>query len=553
MKKRVTTLILTFALVLSTLLTTALGAEKQTYTTGSPAAGEYFNLTLEGTKLTLECRLGDQILDYPFVYFDLYYWSETNQGYGAGEDNVQVDYGDESVEYLYDREFDERDHTVTWQVRPSDHTIKLRVLASNMEGYGKTLLEVKLEYNDGAPRFGGAGAAPVLAQNQERSTRWVNIDRVDIHPEVRAKSDEICAGLDSDMDKLRAIHDWVCTNIYYDMDNYSGAVVPMPEDMTDSSLFHYQARGVLKNRRAVCMGYAELTRHLLQAQNIPCITVTGYALGLGAPSNWTESLLANTETSNHDWNEVWVDGRWVIVDTTWDAGGSYGAGQFRDGSMRYAYFDPSLESYSADHRTVERGGAHGDLEPSAWAKEEIAQGMRELLYPSNLSSNYKRAITRQDFCIQMIALIEKGAGMPIQAYLASKGLTTDPTVFSDVLLDSKVLAAYALGIVKGKTGGPAGGLWFDPFGDITRQEAAVMLTNCAKLLGAQGGTPRTFGDHGQIAGWAKESVSYVSSLSVDNKSVMGDSGGGLFRPAGTYTYEEAMVSALRLLRCVSPK
>lgn len=551
MKHRLTALAITAILLLNALFTTALGAEQQMYTVGSPAAGEYFTLTLEGNTLSLKCRLGDQVLDYPFADFSLFYWNEEAQVYG-GDKNMSFTYGDRDTPYQYDRTFDQRDYALTWQLRPSDHPIQLIVFLSNLEGTATRALDVKLMYADGAYHIGSTQSAAVLAQNQERSARWVNIDRKEIHPEVRAQSNAICAGLSTDMEKLLAIHDWVCANIYYDMDNFSGAVVPMPDDLTDSSLFHYAARGVLKNRRAVCMGYAELTEDLLQAQGIPCITVDGYALGIGSPGEWTESLLAKPEAYNHAWNEVWVDGRWLIVDTTWDAGGSYGAGQFRDGPTRYTYFDPSLEVFSSDHRTVNRGGAHGHLEPSAWAKEEIAQGMLELLYPANLSSNYTRPISRQNFCIQMIALVEKSTGMPIKDYLASKGLTTDPNVFSDWMVDEKVLAAYALGLVKGRPG-QDGRMVFDSFGDITRQEAAVMLTNCAKLLGAQGGTPRVFGDHDQVASWARESVDFISSLSTGTKAVMGDSGGGLFHPLGTYTYEEAMVSAFRLLRCVAPK
>ena len=57
---------------------------------------------------------------------------------------------------------------------------------------------------------------------------------------------------------------------------------------------------------------------MLRSIGIPCNIVSGYALGIDGVDTWAE--LTDTKTQNHAWNEVYIDGRWVIVDTTWDCG-----------------------------------------------------------------------------------------------------------------------------------------------------------------------------------------------------------------------------------------
>lgn len=76
----------------------------------------------------------------------------------------------------------------------------------------------------------------------------------------------------------------------------------------------------------------------------------------------------------------------------------------------------------------------------------------------------------------------------------------DTKVFRDTNNDS-VQLAYSLGIVKGADGA------FLPYAEITRQEAAVMLTRLAVQLGLSGEDSKAlFNDDNNIAPWAKESV-----------------------------------------------
>lgn len=144
----------------------------------------------------------------------------------------------------------------------------------------------------------------------------------------------------SDYDKLLKVNDWVAQNIYYNWDGYKTGTY----GRTD-------AYGTLKNKKSVCQGYAELTRELLRAVGIPSRLVSGHALGVSAGGKSWDGV-DHTE-SNHAWNEAFVENRWVIIDTTWNSGNNYEDGIFKDASMNYKYFDPSLENFSNTHKIVE--------------------------------------------------------------------------------------------------------------------------------------------------------------------------------------------------------
>lgn len=121
----------------------------------------------------------------------------------------------------------------------------------------------------------------------------------------------------SDLEKEIAIHEYVVKNTAYDYDNYINEVVPK-----DS----YTAYGALIIGRAVCQGYADVMKLLLNLAGIEAQVVVGYA---GEP---------------HAWNLVKIEGEYYHVDATWDdpvpdAGDK----------VRYTYFNLSDERMSKDH------------------------------------------------------------------------------------------------------------------------------------------------------------------------------------------------------------
>lgn len=153
---------------------------------------------------------------------------------------------------------------------------------------------------------------------------------------------QLTEGIENDYDKVLALHDWICSYMYYDTDSLSSQETPS-----------YYAAEIVQTRKAVCLGFATLMAALCRSIDIPCNVVSGYALGVGTDTEWTDETV-NTEYQNHAWNEVYVDGRWVIVDTTWDCTNKIENGEMIKGSeVSHIYFDANLQYFSNNHKIVE--------------------------------------------------------------------------------------------------------------------------------------------------------------------------------------------------------
>lgn len=162
---------------------------------------------------------------------------------------------------------------------------------------------------------------------------------------VKALAESITAGYSTDYDKALILHDWVCDNIYYDSDSINGSTNTAP----------YVATEVLSSKRAVCLGYSNLYASLCRSIGIPCNVVTGYALGVidGEDTQWNDTNLAAAD-ANHAWNEVYIDSRWVIVDTTWDSRNKIENGVIsKDGDTSHLYFDANIRFFSTNHKIFE--------------------------------------------------------------------------------------------------------------------------------------------------------------------------------------------------------
>ncbi|WP_163539709.1 S-layer homology domain-containing protein [Gracilibacillus sp. YIM 98692] len=177
------------------------------------------------------------------------------------------------------------------------------------------------------------------SQEVKNSYVELNLGSEEEEERISDLANEITEGLTSDYEKVLAIHDWVSDNIYYDYDAfYSG------------DYGKQDAIATLDKKRAVCQGYAELTEALLQSLDIPAKLVNGFALGVSTDGKgWDE---VNHNDSNHAWNEAFVDGRWIILDTTWDSSNKYENGEYLKGNIKHRYFDPTLEVFSNNHKII---------------------------------------------------------------------------------------------------------------------------------------------------------------------------------------------------------
>lgn len=157
-----------------------------------------------------------------------------------------------------------------------------------------------------------------------------------IWSEIEKISNEICDGIDSDYEKLRAIADWVSDNIYYDR-----PAVRRGEPPSCTTLEY-----VLNNRSSICGGYANITAALCNAQGIRCISIIGKAL-VDDQTYLTHSL----EGSLHEWNVAEIDGRQIIVDSCWMSANNLSyANEYTHKNNVWKWFDTGEEIFAIDHQ-----------------------------------------------------------------------------------------------------------------------------------------------------------------------------------------------------------
>lgn len=202
-----------------------------------------------------------------------------------------------------------------------------------------------------------------------------------------------------------------------------------------------------------------------------------------------------------------------------------------------SYIDNSSDYYDLNGNKVDKPDANtisSDALYSQWAEESIKNSIELGLVPENLQSDYTAKITRREFC-----------QLAVQTYVAKTGNEIDMSVktpFTDVD-DTYITTAYNLKIVSG-----VGNNKFAPDNYITRQEAAVMLNNLAKVLNIDNSIPQSekFVDEDYFADWARSAIYSVAGIKSGDTYVMTGTGNGKFSPWMNYTREQAIATMWRL-------
>ena len=117
---------------------------------------------------------------------------------------------------------------------------------------------------------------------------WQGMDKLN----VMTKS--LTANVKTDKEKINVIYSYIIENIKYDnnkINNISTDYVPQLDE-------------ILSSKSGICYDYAALFAGMLRSEGIHTKLVKGYK---------------NDMKEYHAWNEVLIDGIWVIIDTTYDA------------------------------------------------------------------------------------------------------------------------------------------------------------------------------------------------------------------------------------------
>ncbi len=100
-------------------------------------------------------------------------------------------------------------------------------------------------------------------------------------------------------ERIKALHDFTATSLAYDADNLADGTIPSQK-----------AADVYAAKRAVCAGYARVMVELGKHTGDTIVYIVGHSRASGA----------ELDGVGHAWNGVEIDGKWYLMDVTWDAG-----------------------------------------------------------------------------------------------------------------------------------------------------------------------------------------------------------------------------------------
>ena len=141
--------------------------------------------------------------------------------------------------------------------------------------------------------------------------------------EIKETSDNIVKRLNGiDYNKIMHAHDWIINNLQYE------------QNITNNNV--YNLYGALIEKSAVCEGYAEALKYILDEVNIPCVLVSGTATN------------SEGKTERHEWNYVQLYGKWYAIDSTWDDPVVKGTGYVSD-SIKHRYFLVGSNEMNKNH------------------------------------------------------------------------------------------------------------------------------------------------------------------------------------------------------------
>ncbi|MBI3542635.1 MAG: transglutaminase domain-containing protein [Deltaproteobacteria bacterium] len=201
----------------------------------------------------------------------------------------------------------------------------------------------------------GAGDYQIVAwatTNQDRITRYTwRVGELDVRNDDAADESFLLPGTDiesddpairelaanltrdakTDLERSRALYAWVTSNVTYDTDQYFSG--------NPRSRHRSDALETLALKRAVCQGYANLSAALHRAAGLRAKYVRGQA-----------SPHSQNTWENHAWNEIWIDGRWVVEDPTWDSGYVTTGTKIFTSRAATRFFDPNPVDFATSHR-----------------------------------------------------------------------------------------------------------------------------------------------------------------------------------------------------------
>ncbi|MCX6345547.1 MAG: hypothetical protein NT018_10835 [Armatimonadetes bacterium] len=178
-----------------------------------------------------------------------------------------------------------------------------------------------------APAFGAAQSMPDFATIDQQ----VSVTPKSAETSVKSLAAYLNSLCKNDLEKTRAIYDWITLHIVYDA-----------QALVRGNYGSQDAEKILKTRKAVCGGYVNLFGALAKVMNLDQVAIPGYSRGVGYIIGMRKS------EPDHAWNAVKTNGKWRLIDCAWGAG-------YLDSNKRfvhnrnYHFFLTAPEKFIYDH------------------------------------------------------------------------------------------------------------------------------------------------------------------------------------------------------------
>lgn len=162
----------------------------------------------------------------------------------------------------------------------------------------------------------GYGIPNHLVQHADNCEREIQIS----HEKL---SSYLAAGTTNDEEKVLIFSYWIAKNIHYDL-----------AEVRQQKRTNKTAYEVLRNKKAVCEGYALLFDQFCKNEGITSYVVYGHGYG------HIIQRMFNIAHMRHAWNIVCIHGEWKLIDVTW-ASSEIKNGNFkRDKDLEWIFCHP---------------------------------------------------------------------------------------------------------------------------------------------------------------------------------------------------------------------
>lgn len=197
-------------------------------------------------------------------------------------------------------------------------------------------------------------------------------------------ADKIKSDFSSDYDRARAIYDWIAFNIKYDYATFLNP--PRTQGFSYSTEAEKQRKiqqlnnkliqKTFNSQKAVCEGFIALYQHLAELTGLKSEIIRG-----DSKIRLADIGRKNTY-SNHAWNIVLIDKKWILIDVTWGQG-YYDSSKGRMvNDFTPVYFDTDPDYFFAKH-FPDSGSYLG----KRLSKEDFLNG--PLIYNKTIEGDYK--------------------------------------------------------------------------------------------------------------------------------------------------------------------